>query len=135
MYNHIWPSIQTNLVGFLIASYIPKHIIQMTNSRSWEIGNTLQFSLLLHYYKSYTIKWKVTYPQYFSQQVPPLIQEHSFPHIDWHPHGVYCLQDWFFPSAILFHIDGWPADFQEYLNFLVLPLFLSIRDLDGTSWS
>lgn len=110
--------------------YILYH--RLESKLTWELHFTS--SMYFRYFNFNHIE-ELTYPQYFSQHVPLLWQGHSFPHIDRHPHGVYCLQDWFFPSAILFQIDGWPADFQEYLSFRVLPLLRNNRDLVGISCS
>lgn len=75
------------------------------------------------------------YPQYFSQQVPFWRQGHCFPHVGWQLHGEYCLHGRSFPSAILLHKDGWPADFHEDLTLRTLPLLRQILDLTGISGS
>lgn len=80
-------------------------------------------------------RYKLEYPQYFSQQFPFCRQGHCFPHEGWQLHGEYCLHGRSFPSAILLHRDGWPADFQEDLTLRTLPLFRNIFDFTGISSS
>jgi len=92
-------------------------LFKETSTSNWEIWKD-------------SIKWKFTYPQYFSQQVPLRWQVQSFVHIPWHLQGVYCASLRFCPSAFLLDLGEKPEDLREYF-----PLFRCNCDLDGVSSS